>query len=139
MTIRFHNSRAALAAGLALAAGVAACNNSDITALNQNPNSPEDAPAGAVFTQATQSAVGRWLGSGYDLRQIEFVVQHLAEVQYPDEDRYARIRASDTQGFFTGSYPGSLVPLETLCRKYFSKLTLAACTQYPCADQLTLP
>ena len=117
MTIRFHTSRAALAAGLALAAGVAACNNSDITALNQNPNSPEDAPAGAVFTQATQSAVGRWLGSGYDLRQIEFVVQHLAEVQYPDEDRYARIRASDTQGFFTGSYPGSLEDFRQVVKK----------------------
>lgn len=104
MTMRFNRPASALAASLVLAAGVAACNNSDITALNQNPNSPENAPAGAVFTNAVQTSVGRWLGSGVDLRQLEFVVQHLAEVQYPDEDRYARIRASDTQGTFNNSY-----------------------------------
>ncbi len=117
MTMRFFHTRAALAAGLVLAAGAAACNNSDITSLNQNPNSPEDAPAGAVFTQATQSAVGRWLGSAYSLRQMEFLTQHLAEVQYPDEDRYARIRASDTQGYFTGAYPGSLEDFRQVIKK----------------------
>ena len=104
----FHRPAVALAASLALVAGVAACNNNDITSINQNPNSPENAPAGAVFTNAVQNSVGRWLGSTYDLRQLEFVVQHLAEVQYPDEDRYARIRASDTQGSFTGAYNSSL-------------------------------
>lgn len=117
MTTRFFHVSAALAAGLVLAAGAAACNTSDITSLNQNPNSPEDAPAGAVFTQAAQSSVARWLGSGYDLRQMEFLVQHLAEVQYPDEDRYARIRASDTQGLFTGSYPGSLEDFRQVVKK----------------------
>jgi hypothetical protein len=120
MTMRFFNYRAALAAGLVLAAGAAACNNSDITSLNQNPNSPEDAPAGAVFTQATQTAVGRWLGSGYDLRQMEFVAQHLAEVQYPDEDRYARIRASDTQNLFQGAggaYATSLEDFRQVVKK----------------------
>ncbi len=101
--MRFNRPVAALAASLALAAGVGAC-NSDLTSLNQNPNSPENAPAGAVFTNAVANAVGRWLGSGFDLRQMEFLTQHLAEVQYPDEDRYARIRAGDTQATFTGTY-----------------------------------
>lgn len=114
--MRFNRPAAALAASLALAAGVGAC-NSDLTSLNQNPNSPENAPAGAVFTSAVQNAVGRWLGSGFDLRQLEFVVQHLAEVQYPDEDRYARIRASDTQGTFTGAYNNSLEDFEQVRRK----------------------
>ena len=114
--MRFNRPAAALAASLALAAGVGAC-NSDLTSLNQNPNSPENAPAGAVFTTGVQNAVGRWLGSGFDLRQMEFVVQHLAEVQYPDEDRYARIRASDTQGTFTGAYNNSLEDFEQVRRK----------------------
>ena len=105
--MRFNRPAAALAASLALAAGVGAC-NSDLTSLNQNPNSPENAPAGAVFTNAVANAVGRWLGSGFDLRQMEFLAQHFAENQYPDEDRYARIRASDTQGTFTGAYNNSL-------------------------------
>ena len=118
--MRFLNTRAVLAAGLALAAGAAACNNSDITSLNQNPNSPEDAPAGAVFTQVTQTAVGRCLGSAYSLRQMEFLTQHLAEVQYPDEDRYARIRASDTQGYFqggNGAYATSLEDFRQVVKK----------------------
>ena len=120
MTMRFFHPRAALAAGLVLAAGAAACNNSDITSLNQNPNSPENAPAGAVFTQATQTAVGRWLGSPYSLRQTEFIVQHLAEVQYPDEDRYARIRAADTEGRFAGAggaYATSLEDFRQVVKK----------------------
>ena len=116
MTMRFHRPAAALAASLALAAGVSAC-NSDLTSLNQNPNSPENAPAGAVFTYATENAVGRWLGSGFDLRQMEFVVQHLAENQYPDEDQYARIRASDTQNTFTGAYNVDLEDFEQVRRK----------------------
>ena len=114
--MRFNRPAAALAASLALAAGVAAC-NSDLTSLNQNPNSPENAPAGAVFTNAVANAVGRWLGTTYDLRQLEFVTQHLAENQYPDEDRYARIRASDTQTSFTGAYNNSLVDFSRVQQK----------------------
>jgi hypothetical protein len=107
MIMRFNRSASALAASLALAAGVAACNG-DITSINQNPNSPENAPAGPVFTSAVQTSVGRWLGSGYDLRQTSFVTQYLAEVQYPDEDIYKRLRSTDTQGSFTGPYSSSL-------------------------------
>lgn len=108
MTIRSLRNTAALATGFVLVAGAAACNNSDITSLNINPNSPELAPPSAVFTNAVQNSVSRWLGTGYDLRQLEFVAQHLAEVQYPDEDRYQRIKAGDTQGAFTTSYNASL-------------------------------
>jgi hypothetical protein len=105
--MRFNRSPSALAASLALAAGVAACSG-DLTSINQNPNSPENAPAGAVFTNAVQNSVGRWLGTTYDLRQTSFVTQYLAEVQYPDEDIYKRLRATDTQGSFTGPYSASL-------------------------------
>lgn len=110
-------SRFALAAGVALLAGTVACNNDNITAANANPNAPEDAPAGAVFTNAAQSAAGRMVGNGFDLRQMEFLAQHLAEVQYPDEDRYARIRAGDVGGTFTGPYTGELADFKQVIKK----------------------
>ena len=94
--------------GLALAFLAAACNNDRLTDLNKNPNSPEDVPAGPLFTNAARVAVARWLGAGYDLRQTEWVVQHLAEVQYNDEDRYLRLHAGDTEGNFNASYSGEL-------------------------------
>jgi hypothetical protein len=112
------------AALLALGGALAACNNGEITELNRNPNAPEDAPAGAVFTQAIvgngstlPGAAGRMVGNGFDLRQMEFLVQHLAEVQYPDEDRYARIRAGDVGGTFTGPYANELEDLKQVIRK----------------------
>ena len=89
--------------GLAVALSVAACNTDNLTNLNKNPNSPEDVPASTLFTTATVDAVGRWFG-GYDLRATEFIVQHLAEVQYPDEDRYTRLTGGSTAGFFDGPY-----------------------------------
>lgn len=96
-----------LAVGLGLAAALAACSN-DITDLNQNYNSPTSAPPGALFTRASEQLAGRWLGSGYDLRGTEFVTQHLAEVQYPDEDRYSRLQGPQTTGNFNGAYSSEL-------------------------------
>jgi hypothetical protein len=117
MHTRLHAAARPIAAALALAGLLAACNNDEITELNRNPNAPEDAPAGPVFTQAAINAAGRMVGNGFDLRQMEFLVQHLAEVQYPDEDRYARIRAGDVGGTFTGPYSGELQDLKQVIRK----------------------
>ena len=105
-----------------LAAGAVACNNGDaLTAVNTNPNNPENAPAGAVFTNAMQVSVGRWLGSNYTLTQTELIAQHMAKVQYPDEDRYTRIRAGDTQGYFSsaisGAYAVSLEDFQQVVKK----------------------
>ncbi len=85
--------------GIAVAVVAAACNTDNLTNLNKNPNNPEDVPASTLFTTATVDAAGRWFG-GYDLRATEFVVQHLAEVQYPDEDRYTRLTGGSTAGYF---------------------------------------
>jgi hypothetical protein len=94
--------------GLAIAFVAAACNTDKLTDLNKNPNSPEDVPPGPLFTNAARLSVSRWLGSGYDLRETEWVAQHLAEVQYNDEDRYLRIHSADTEGNFNNSYSGEL-------------------------------
>ena len=94
--------------GLAIAFVAAACNSDKLTNLNKNPNSPEDVPPGPLFTNAARLSVARWLGTTYDLRQTEWVAQHLAEVQYNDEDRYLRIHSADTEGSFNGAYSGEL-------------------------------
>ena len=95
-------------AGLAVAAGLAGCDPDDITKVNENPNSPTNAPAGAVFTNAAVTGIGRFLGWGYNGRGAALVVQHLAQTQYPDEDQYRRLDASSTSGFFNGPYTAEL-------------------------------
>lgn len=103
--------------GLALVLGTAACNTDNLTNLNKDPNNPADVPLTTLFTNATANAAGRWLGSGYDLRMTEFFSQHLAEVQYPDEDRYVRTRASQTATFFNNGYASELADLQLVAQK----------------------
>jgi len=99
-----------LAAAMIALAGAAACNNDTLTNINKNPNSPEDVPTTALFTTAARSSAGSWVGNGYDLRGLEWVAQHLAEVQYPDEDDYKRLLASagTTPGWFDNPYTAQL-------------------------------
>mgnify|MGYP001555147391 FL=1 len=93
--------------GIALAAGAVACNSDNITKLNTDPNNPTSAPPGPVFTQAVRNSAATFVGNNFSLRQTEFLVQHWAEVQYPDEDRYARLNAASTAGTFNGAYSSS--------------------------------
>jgi hypothetical protein len=95
-------------AAASIAVGAVACDADDITKVNENPNNPTDAPAGAVFTNATINTVGRFLGWFYTGRVTELVVQHLAQAQYPDEDQYKRLEAGDTQGIFNTPYTSEL-------------------------------
>lgn len=104
----------AVAAGLALAAGMVGCSNDKLTNLNTDPNNPTSAPPGPVFTQAVRLAAGRFVGNNFSLRQTEFLTQHWAEVQYPDEDRYIRLDPASTQGTFNGAYTAELVNLKKL-------------------------
>jgi hypothetical protein len=112
-----HKKLLTVGSGLAVALSVAACNTDNLTNLNKNPNSPEDVPATALFTTATVDAVGRWMGGGYNLRATEFVVQHQAEVQYPDEDRYTRITGGSTAGYFDNPYITHLEDLQKVVEK----------------------
>jgi len=89
--------------GLVLAAAMVGCDPDDITKVNENPNNPTDAPAGAVFTNAVQAGIGRFLGWGYNGRGAALVVQHLAQTQYPDEDQYRRLDANSTSGFLAST------------------------------------
>ena len=98
-----------------LALGLGACNSADLTDVNQDPNNPSSAPPGPVFTNAARVAMTRWLGGGaMDLRGPEFTVQHLAEVQYPDEDAYRRLGPGDTDGDFINTYAQELKNLQAV-------------------------
>lgn len=105
----------ALGAGLLLATGMAACDFSDLTSVNENPNNPTEAPAPALFTQATRVAAGRFLGN-FDVRGLELVAQHLAEVQYPESDQYVRLQANSTTGLFDAPYYTELMDFEQVIR-----------------------
>ena len=98
--------------GVVLVAGLAACDADKITKVNENPNNPTNAPAGAVFTNAVINGVGRFLGWGYNGRGAALVTQHLAQTQYPDEDQYRRLDANSTSGFFNTPYTTELEDLQ---------------------------
>ncbi|MGH7602510.1 MAG: SusD/RagB family nutrient-binding outer membrane lipoprotein [Gemmatimonadaceae bacterium] len=90
-------------AGAAILAAMMACGNG-LTDVNKNPNSPTDASATSLFTNAVRQSVSRWLGTTFDWRAGEFLAQHLAEVQYTDEDTYLRLERADLTGTFDAAY-----------------------------------
>src|SRR5690349_21973168 len=100
----------------ALALLATACDPDKVTSVNNNPNSPTDAPSTALFTSAARNAVGRWL-DGVGGARYAFLSQHLAEVQYPESDQYGRLRASSTSGLFNSSYSTELQDLELIARR----------------------
>ena len=114
------NAFRAVAGGAALAA-LLACGNG-LTDVNKNPNNPTDASASALFTNATRTSVARWLGTTYDWRAGEFLAQHLAEVQYTDEDTYIRLARAYMTGTFDAAYYQELEDY----RKVIGKGTTAA-------------
>lgn len=89
----------------AAALSTTAC-QTDLTGLNTNPNNPTSAPATALFTNAVSAAVGRWVGAG-QLSGTELFAQHLAQVQYVEEDR-GRLRTETIDGWFTNAYVSEL-------------------------------
>lgn len=98
--------------GVVVALVAAACDNDGITRLNTDPNNPPIAPSAPVFTSAARQSVDRWLGSAYDLRATEWVAQHLAEDQYPQEDQYSRLQGVDTRNLFGRPYYSELQDLQ---------------------------
>ncbi len=80
----------------------------DLTALNTNPNNPTTAPAGALFTRDVISAVQRFAGNS--LSGASLYAQYVAQVQYVDEDRgHLRTGVYDT---YFGAYSSELEDLQ---------------------------
>jgi hypothetical protein len=110
-----NRRRWAIAAGALLAASATACDNSKLPTINQNPNAPTSGvPASTLFTNAVPSAVGVWLGSGYDLRDISLLIQHFAENQYIGNDQYRGVNATSLDFAFSDAYENSLADFQVV-------------------------
>ena len=81
--------------------------STDLTGLNVNPNNPTSAPASSLFTNATVTAMNRFNGSFQTLSMTSLFAQHIAQVQYVDEDR-GHIRTTTVDALFTGVYTAEL-------------------------------
>jgi hypothetical protein len=90
-----------------LALGAAVACQTDLTALNQNPNSPTTAPAGPLFTSATRSSLATLQNSFNTLSMTSLFAQHVAQIQYIDEDR-GHIRPTTLDALFNNLYVGPL-------------------------------
>jgi Starch-binding associating with outer membrane len=98
-------------AGAVVLLGLSACNPDKLTKINQDPNNPISAPPAPVFTYATQVAMSRWFGGSpgeMNLRAPVLTAQHLAQVQYPDEDQYLRLDGTVTDAAFINTYAQEL-------------------------------
>jgi len=112
------NRKLFIGVGAALALSASACDSDKLTEANKNPNSPEDAPSTALFTNSVRVGAGRWL-NGIGGTRYGFLPQHLAEVQYPDDDTYqsGRLGAAATSGLFDASYSTELQDLNIVLQR----------------------
>jgi len=99
-----------LSVGLLGIVAATAC-STDLTSLNQNPNSPTTAPATALFTNASVSSVSTFGGSFNSLSMTELFAQQIAQIQYIDEDR-GHIRPATLDALWSGLYSGPLKDLQ---------------------------
>ena len=108
--MKFSRFSVALVAVGALAS--MAC-QTDLTALNDNPNSPTTAPAGPLFTNAVVTEVGRFAGNS--LSGTSLFAQYVAQQQYVDEDR-GHLRTGTYTAFF-GAYAAELEDMEKVAQQ----------------------
>lgn len=101
-----HFTRLAVALPTVVLLSTTAC-ETDLTGLNTNPNNPTVAPAPSLFTNATVTTVGRFNGGFQTLSMTSLFAQHVAQVQYVEEDR-GRIRTEVIDGLFTNLYVNEL-------------------------------
>jgi hypothetical protein len=95
--------------GAVVLLGVSGCNPDKLIKVNDDPNNPTSAPPQAVFTYAARIAMQRWFGSNpTNMRGPVLTAQQLAQVQYPDEDSYARLDGTVTDGSFIFTYAQEL-------------------------------
>ncbi|HYC49644.1 MAG TPA: SusD/RagB family nutrient-binding outer membrane lipoprotein [Gemmatimonadaceae bacterium] len=109
------NRRMLLGVGITLSLFATACDPDGLTDANNNPNDPVDAPSATLFTNSARLAAARWL-DGVNGTRYGFLPQHMAQVQYPDDDQYlaARLGASATANLFNNSYNAELKDLDIL-------------------------
>jgi hypothetical protein len=100
-----------LAPMLALTLGAAACEG--LTDLNDNPNAPTEVPARFLLTDGQQDAANRLLGASLNVDHGEVLAQHLAQLQYAEEELYL-YRTTDINSLFREAYSGYLMDFHTV-------------------------
>lgn len=111
--IKTHRPLAYASLAFALVAG--AC-DLDLAGVNENPNAPTDVPASSILPEGITSAASRALGYNLNLDLTELWVQHIAEIQYGEEDRY-QLRSTEVDNAFRGFYSGPLMDFERIIQK----------------------
>ncbi len=108
--MRTHKSLVA-SLGLALLAGAGACDNSNLTNVNKNPNAPEQVSPQLLFSTAAVSSV-RFARRDIEITPSTFVhwPQYMAEYQYA-EISYYQFRPTTADAWWNTVYTG---PLEDL-------------------------
>ena len=94
-------------AAASLVAGLTACNNDSLTAVNANPNAPEKVESASLFTNATIGSLSRIRGSSFEHGLSGLWAQHYAEIQYAEADLNLP-RNATTEAHWTGFYSGPL-------------------------------
>jgi len=94
-------------AAASLVAGLTACNNDKLTAVNANPNAPEAVQSPSLFTNATIGALGTIRGSTFEHGLSGLWSQHYAEIQYAEAD-LNQPRNATTEGLWTSFFSGPL-------------------------------
>jgi SusD/RagB-like outer membrane lipoprotein len=104
-----------VAAAAVLLASAAGCNNDRLTAVNKNPNAPEQVGTGLLFASGVTGAVNR-TRSDIELTFFSMWPQHLAEFQYPEASFY-ELRPTDADGYWLNFYTGPVQDFEQARRQ----------------------
>jgi hypothetical protein len=108
-------SKTATAAVVALALAAGACDDG-LTDINDNPNSPTDVPTDLLIRTAITNSAASGLGVGMTWNHPGLWAQHVAQIQYPDEDRFV-VRDGSMQGFWDTWYAVPLKDILTIIEK----------------------
>jgi hypothetical protein len=108
-------STTATASVLALALAASACNDG-LTDVNNNPNAPTDVPTELLIRPSITNSAALGLGVGMTWNHAGLWAQHVAQIQYPDEDRYV-VRDETMVALWNDWYAVPLKDIQTIIEK----------------------
>jgi hypothetical protein len=96
---------------LSFVAGLGACNNDNLTRVNDNPNSPEQVQSSSLFTNAVVGAMAITRGVNFEHGMSGVWDQHYAELQYAEDD-LNQPRNSTIEAYWAYFYAGAATSSE---------------------------
>jgi hypothetical protein len=104
-----------MASVVALALSLGGCADG-LTDINANPNAPTDVPTDLLIRTAITNSTNLALGVGVTWNHAGLWAHHIAQIQYPDEDRFV-VRDENMQGLWDTWYAVPLKDLVTIVAK----------------------